>query len=74
MRTLPGNHGIQEDYVEKHILAWGDSIQMSMHPMSGLLTDNDYEVKDGMLLRPPVQVIHGQHRKLVLEASIRDFL
>jgi len=74
MQLLPGNRTIQTEYVQRHINTWGDRIQVAANPMSGLLSEGEVVIMDGKLVRPMVYIIHGQHRKLVLENRIRNLL
>src|SRR5260370_20569439 len=75
MDLLPGNWVIQWDYVQKHVEVWGASIKLDVaaHYMSALLPSDDTPVigVDGWLdPQARVQIMHGQHCKLVLESVL----
>ncbi|SRR5258708_31919872 len=74
MATLPGNRHVQWNYIQKHIDDWGLHIKPDImsNYMSVLLPNDDKPaVVDGWLdCKVTVQIMHGQHRKLVLESVL----
>ena len=77
MEPLPGNREVQQEFVQKYITNWGDSIDRMNHPMSGILPVSETAGIDSDGFLPShlkVQICHGQHRKLVMEEKIRTSL
>ncbi|KAF8328812.1 uncharacterized protein EI90DRAFT_3125567 [Cantharellus anzutake] len=71
---LEGNHQVDEEFVARYHETWGGSIDPLMHEMMGLLPDDDGLDLQSFPADIQVQVVHGQHRKRVLEMHIRTLL
>ncbi|KAF8328719.1 uncharacterized protein EI90DRAFT_3017569 [Cantharellus anzutake] len=71
---LEGNCQVDEEFVARYHETWGGSIDPLMHEMMGLLPDDDGLDLQSFPADIQVQVVHGQHRKRVLEMHIRTLL
>jgi len=74
MILLDGNRPVDEDYVLQHFQTWGSRINPATHEMTGLLPDDDTVDLDNFPSGIKVQVVHGQHRKRVLEMQVLRLL